>query len=159
MSRAQITDRIRIARNKSDFVMSLKSVKQQGGPFQTYADIVNFAAAIGLMHMKREPIVEASNHDPDPIPQEQFSTQGYVAMIDLAMILDDKDPKNLAQDDYRSERARVFEEYANAGLEILEESLKAAADLQDSLLLFLSDHRKEKILSRTSFDLSDFLSS
>ena len=41
------TGRIRVAKDKAELVQSLTSRKGATGPFQTFADVVGFAAALG----------------------------------------------------------------------------------------------------------------
>ncbi|MEY3402832.1 MAG: hypothetical protein RLZZ86_2448, partial [Cyanobacteriota bacterium] len=42
------TGRIRVAKDKADLVKSLTSADGGTGPFQTFADVIVFAAALGV---------------------------------------------------------------------------------------------------------------
>ncbi len=88
--------RVRVAKDKAEFIRSLKNSTNPNSPFQTYADIVTFAAVIGAKRKKREPLEGISLKEPDPIPQEQFFTRGYQPVINLLAITATTDPKSLA---------------------------------------------------------------
>ena len=54
------TGRIRVAKDKAELVKSLTSADGETGPFQTFADVIVFAAALGVKHKKRIPLGEIS---------------------------------------------------------------------------------------------------
>ncbi|CAN1209466.1 hypothetical protein TUMEXPCC7403_04535 [Tumidithrix helvetica PCC 7403] len=66
--------RVKIAKDKADLVKSLKAdgVDDTTKPFQTYAEVLVFAASLGAKRDRREPFSEFSKKDPDPISQEIF---------------------------------------------------------------------------------------
>lgn len=120
--------RVNIAKDKAELVKALKDGSDTNGPFLTYADVIAFAAALGAKRGKRIPVVEVSSN-PDPIPQEHFISRKYETLINLIAVADTKEPKILADDeDSEENRIRIFEEYANAGLEIMENSLSGTVD-------------------------------
>lgn len=134
--------RIRVARDKAEFIRSLKNSETPSAPFQTYADIVTFAAVIGAKRKKREPLERISMKDPDPIPQEQFFTRGYESIINLLAIVSIGDPKVLSSnEEYEDKRLRIFEEYANAGFRILRDELSGSEDYTKQILLVLMKAR------------------
>lgn len=142
--------RVRVARDKAEFIRSLKNSETSSAPFQTYADIVTFAAVIGAKRRKREPLDKISLKEPDPIPQEQFFTRGYESAINLLAIISIGEPKVLSStEEYENLRLRIFEEYANAGFRILRDELSGSEDQTKQVLLILAkaklDNDKEDI--------------
>lgn len=49
-------NRVRVAKDKADLVRDLTESENKSGPFQTYADVIVFAASVGIRHQKRVPI-------------------------------------------------------------------------------------------------------
>lgn len=154
------TGRIRVAKDKADFVKALLSTDNTTGPFQTYVDVVVFAAALGAKYKRRVPLEEISKREPSPIPQEQFIVRGYDTVVNLLAITEAKDIKVLSSNEEKSSEKRnyVFEEYANGGLEILEVKLRGAVDYSERMLLILSSERGLQEQQDSEFDLSKFLS-
>lgn len=153
------TGRIRIAKDKANLVKTLASSDGATGPFQTYADVIVFAAALGAKHKKRVPLGEISKREPAPIGQEHFFIKGYDFVIKLLAMNEYKKIDILSSsNNYENKRLRIFEEYANGGLEILQNELRGAVDYLDRLLLILISERFNKTLeNELSFDLSRFL--
>ncbi|MFM6860609.1 MAG: DNA phosphorothioation-associated protein 4, partial [Dolichospermum sp.] len=56
------------------------------------------------------------------------------------------------------QRNGIFEEYANGGLEILQNELRGAVDYSERILLFLSYERANNPKEEKEFDLTKFLS-
>lgn len=149
--------RIKVAKDKSQLVKALRASDETTGPFQTYVDVLVFAAAVGVKQGKREPIKEYSK-EIDPIRQDIFYGKGYDQVINLLSIEANNDPRILAfNEKSEEERIKIFEEYANAGLEILESSLKGAVDYLDQILLSLSLNRSNTETDVQEIDLSHFL--
>ncbi|WOD40341.1 DNA phosphorothioation-associated protein 4 [Nodosilinea sp. E11] len=138
--------RIKVAKDKSKLVKALRAGEGSTGPFQTYADVVTFAAAFGFSKKNRVPFEQASKRDPDPIPGDQFKNRG---LIDLIAITETQNPNILSSSDEQvQEKARIFEEYANGGFELLEDKFGGVGDISKQIFLFI------KSLDRT-FDLED----
>ncbi len=136
--------RVKIAKDKAELVKALKDGSDMNGPFQTYADVIAFAAALGAKRGKRVPVLEIANN-PDPIPQEHFISRKYETLINLVAVTDTQEPKILAEnEDVEEKRIRIFEEYANAGLEIMANSLNGTIDYLDHLSLVLSEEIKNR---------------
>ncbi|MGC1248227.1 MAG: DNA phosphorothioation-associated protein 4, partial [Spirulinaceae cyanobacterium] len=72
-----MVSRIRVARDKAELVKSLVTSRDTTGPFQTYADAIAFAAALGAKRQKRVAITEVSKNEPGPISLEVFISRGY----------------------------------------------------------------------------------
>ncbi|MEY3333749.1 MAG: hypothetical protein RLZZ176_2049 [Cyanobacteriota bacterium] len=151
--------RIRVAKDKADLVKALISSDGGYGPFQTFADVIVFAAALGVKHKKRVPFEEVSKREPAPIGQEHFVIRGYDLVIRLLAIVEVKDLNILSinDDSLESKRLRLFEEYANGGLEILQNELRGAIDYSDRLLLILMNERFKEESQEENFDLSRFI--
>ncbi len=152
--------KIKIAKDKADLVKALSLSKETTGPFQTYADVMAFAAALGAKRKKRVPLGEVSKRDPLPIGIEIFISRGYDTMMKLLAIAETKDINIISPHDenWEEERIAIFEEYANGGLEILQEELRGAVDYSERLLLILVSERSKQNRIEGEFDLSSFLS-
>ena len=148
--------RIKIAKDKAKLVKDLKVSDDTTGPFQTYVDVMVFAAALGAKRKKRVPLAEFAK-DLDPIRREYFDNNRYELAINLLAISVTQDQKILADDEKSDEqRLKIFEEYANGGLEILQDELRGAVNYSERILLILSSER-EKQQQHEDFDLSRFL--
>lgn len=154
------TGRIRVAKDKAELVKALTAADGATGPFPTYADVIVFAAALGAKHKKRVPLGEVSKREPAPIGQEHFLIKGYDFVIRLLAMTDVKEISILSYDENSVNTAlRIFEEYANGGLEFLQNELRGAVDYSERILLLLISERFNKNNSKdTSFDLSYFIS-
>ncbi|MDJ0509007.1 MAG: DNA phosphorothioation-associated protein 4 [Crocosphaera sp.] len=150
--------RIRISKDKAELVQSLVDFNDGVGPFQTYADVITFAATLGAKYKKRVPLNVISK-EPAPISLEIFVSRGYDAVIKLLAIAETNDPNILSIYDREAEdqRVKIFEEYANGGLEELQEELKGIVDYSEHLLLLLNLERFPKLSPKEEFDLSRFL--
>ncbi|WP_066374762.1 DNA phosphorothioation-associated protein 4 [Anabaena sp. CA = ATCC 33047] len=153
------TGRIRVAKDKADLVKALTSSDGGTGPFQTFADVIVFAAALGAKHQKRVPLGEISKREPSPIRIEHFASVGNDVVIILLGMVETQDINILSTYDAANETQRhhIFEEYANGGLEILQTELRGAVDYSERILLFLSYERTQKDEPAEEFDLSKFL--
>lgn len=150
--------RVRIARDKADFVRSLVDFNEGEGPFQTYADVMAFAAAFGAKYNERVP-VEFVAKEPAPINVEIFISRGYDTLIKLLAVSATDDPKILSpfSADAEARRVEIFEEFANGGLEKLDRELRGTVDYTERLLLVLSQERFQEIKPAGEFDLGRFL--
>ncbi|MBD2197011.1 MULTISPECIES: DNA phosphorothioation-associated protein 4 [Calothrix] len=154
------TGRIRVAKDKAELVKALTSSDGETGPFQTFADVIVFAAALGIKHKKRVSLGEISKREPSPIRLESFASVGNDVVIKLLGIAETQDINILStyEEEYETQRNHIFEEYANGGLEILQNELRGAVDYSERILLFLSYERINKQEQEEEFDLSKFLS-
>ncbi|BAZ89882.1 MULTISPECIES: DNA phosphorothioation-associated protein 4 [Cylindrospermopsis] len=154
------TSRIRIAGDKADFVKALVANDGAQGPFQTFADVIAFAAALGIKYQKRIPFEEISKRDPSPIRLEVFATSGYDVLIKLLAIVETENIQLLSpnNDEEEKQRNQIFEEYANGGLEILETQIRGSVDYTERILLFLQREHQTIDGEDGEFDLSRFLS-
>lgn len=150
--------RIKIAKDKAKLVKSLKASDDTTGPFQTYVDVMVFAAALGLKRKKRVSLMEFAR-DLDPIRRDYFDNNRCELVLNLLAISESQDQNILADDEKSDEqRIKIFEEYANGGLEILQEELRGAVDYSERIVLILSSERGKQEQKEEDFDLSRFLS-
>ena len=151
-------NRIKIAKDKAELMKSLVASNEQTAPFQTYVEVLVFAAALGAKHNKRVILEEISKRDPDPIPQEHFISKGYDTLIKLLAIAESKDINIIDSNNesYDAQRIHIFEEYVNGGLEILQNELRGAVDYSERILLFLDYEKNNKEQLEEEFDLSKF---
>ncbi|MEH2139729.1 DNA phosphorothioation-associated protein 4 [Nostoc sp.] len=154
------TGRIRVAKDKAELVKGLTSSDGGTGPFNTFADVIVFAAALGAKHKKRVALGEISKREPSPIRIEYFASMGNDILIKLLAINETKDIKTLSinEEEYERQRNHIFEEYANGGLEILQNELRGSVDYSERILLFLSYERTNIEQQDEEFDLTKFLS-
>jgi dnd system-associated protein 4 len=114
--------RIKVAKDKAKLVKDLRAGDDSTGLFQTYVDVLVFAASLGAKRGKYIPVSEPSKKDPDPIPQEHFVSKGHDQTISLLAVSHTKDPNILgSNEEAERRRIEIFESYANGGLSILQE--------------------------------------
>lgn len=150
--------RIKVAKDKADLVQKLLDTKGTTGTFQTYADIIAFAASMGIKYQKRIQLEEVSQNEPAPISLEVFISRGYDRLIELIAVTETQDLNILSKDaEVEAQRILIFEEYANGGLEKLRYELRGAVDYSERLVLILNAERFATESSEEEFDLSRFL--
>jgi dnd system-associated protein 4 len=149
--------RIKVAKDKAELVQKLLDTKGTTGAFPTYADVIAFAASLGAKYEKRIPLAEISKSEPAPINLEVFISRGYDSLIKLIAVAATQEIDILSRDSEAEEqRILIFEEYANGGLEKLQEDLRGAVDYTERLLLILMNERFTRDTTE-EFDLSRFL--
>ncbi|MBW4670342.1 MAG: DNA phosphorothioation-associated protein 4 [Cyanomargarita calcarea GSE-NOS-MK-12-04C] len=153
------TGRIRVAKDKAELVKALTTIDGATGPFQTFADAIVFAAALGAKYKKRLPLGEISKKEPAPIRLEYFASMGNDLLIKLLAVNETEEIKILSftEEEYAVKRNHIFEEYANGGLEILQNELRGSVDYSERILLFLSYERTKNEQQEEEFDLTKFL--
>lgn len=154
-----IETRIKVARDKANLVKELKTSNNPNAPFYNYVDVIVFAAVLGAKRNKRVPLLDFSKAEPAPIPREQFINNGYDMIINLLAVCETKQQSILVYNqDSNDERQLIFEEYANGGLEILQDELRGVVDYSEQILLFLLSEKLKVDSVENEFDLSKFLS-
>lgn len=147
--------RVQFSEDKAGFAKSLKAANDENGIFQTYADILTVAASVGVFYRKRIPFDKASRRDPDPVLQEQFRDR---FIIDLIAFSETQDSAILASTEENDRvRVKIFQEYANGGLEILERQLRNSIDLIPDILLILNKTDQSFSHDNGEFSLDYFL--
>jgi dnd system-associated protein 4 len=151
-----IERRITYAKDKAEVIQRLQSSEESTGPFNLIADVLVFAAALGLKRNRRTRLAEPLA---EPIRQSVFERQGYDTMMNLLALHADPRPDVLADTDYAVDsRAKAFEEFANGGLEILAEEIRGAGDVLETVVLMVSAERQMPSGSMESFDLRKLIS-
>lgn len=146
-----IERRITYSKDKADVIHRLQAGEDSTGPFGLIADVLVFAAALGLKRNRRVRLVEPLA---EPIRQSVFERQGYDTMMNLLALHADARPDVLADSDEAIDaRARAFEEFANGGLEILGEEIRGARDVLETVVLLVSAERQTSSGSLDEFDL------
>jgi dnd system-associated protein 4 len=144
--------RIAYATDKSEIIKRLLNTDDASGPFKLIADVLVFAAALGL---KRQRAVDLGPSQSEPIRQEVFDRQGYDTMMNLLALHVEKGPEVLADsNDMIDRRATLFEQYANGGLEILQEELKGALNTLETTILLINAERAAAGEGLDAFDLT-----
>jgi dnd system-associated protein 4 len=87
---------IKIAKDKADLVVALK--EQPTTPFETYADVMVFAASLGYSRNKLIPFTKPAAQ-PEAIRLNTFSSRGYDTAINLLAISHTKNQKVLGNDE------------------------------------------------------------
>ena len=150
--------RVKIAKDKAQIVKNLVNGNDYGRTFSTYADVVAFAAALGVKYGKRVALGEVSQ-EPGPINLEVFLTRGYDLLIKLVAIAETKELLILSNYDPEMEKRRIeiFEEYANGGLDRLGSELIGEVDYTNKILLLLKYEKYRKGKTEGEFDLRKFI--
>jgi len=150
--------RVRIDKERAELVKSLVYTDGNTGPFQTYADVLVFAAALGVRYGWRTPI-ETPAKEPSPISLEIFVSRGYDWLLKLLAIAETGTTEVLSiyDEEKEAERVNIFEEYANGGLVKLQEELKGCVDYAERIALILGQERFKEDSTTGDFDLSRFL--
>jgi len=151
--------RVRIAKKQANLVKALTMGQATKGTFETYADVVMFAAAYGGKHQRYVPITTGISQDPAPISLEIFLSRGYDWVMKLIAIAHSQDTALISPYDRQGEVQRIMliEGLAHGGLELLEDELRGAVDYSDRLLLILNQERFPVSQSPADFDLTRFL--
>jgi dnd system-associated protein 4 len=151
--------RIRVAKKQANLVKALTMGEETKGTFETYADVILFAAAYGGNYQRYIPITSGISQDPAPISLEIFLSRGYEWALKLIAIAYTQDKALLSPYDVQAQaqRIRLIEGLANGGLELLEDELRGAVDYSDRLLLILNQERFPTAQPPPDFDLTHFL--
>lgn len=112
------TRRVRRPKDKERLIQRLVD---EDKVFETYRDVLAFAASLGYLKNNRASFEQTS----EPIPWSVFSGAGHEALVNMISVMSSKDFKILAAGRFE-ERLLAFEEYANGGLNVLQELLARA---------------------------------
>ena len=129
-------DRVFTSKEKTDLFMKLSKTKQktEDGIFDNNKDLFLFAASLGYKDKKRRALLKRDNEIPLSVFQKSKDNLDF---IDLIALGDTKDVYILDWDDEEiiDKKLTIIEEYANRGLEIIEEKLfNNNTDIYDNLL-------------------------
>lgn len=108
---------------------------QKEALFPTFRDILLFAASVGYHHDRRAPFSEVTG---DPIRYETLTAPAFsdtlINMIAANVVSDDAEIMDATR---LEERIRIFEEYANGGLEYIQEQVNVRHQPVDLVVLDL----------------------
>ena len=109
---------LRVRRPKDKDELLDRIVDGDGSAFGARYEAIMFCAALGFARSKRI----AFDKSGEPIRWEQFESLGARNLSSMLAVASSDDPEVLAPERLE-ERIKVFEEYANGGLEELEREL------------------------------------
>lgn len=132
-------------KDKSDLI---KSLTETGSPFNEYRDVLFFAAVLGWQCQRRVPLQARG----EPIRWEVFRNRtGTELITDMIAVAGAPDDPSILTPSRLDERVLVLEEYANGGLELLQERIaKAGAVSLETLFV----HMIQSALAETDDDKS-----
>jgi len=120
-------------RKPRQFDEMLKKLCQEDNKiFSTYKDALVFAACLGFDRQRRVPF----DKDTERVRMEVFRGEFDTAIFHCIGIAETKNPAIMSST-MEQERVRIFEEYANGGLEIIQSEVYAAGGQWDQQLLAL----------------------
>lgn len=147
--------RIAYSKDKTEVIRRLQSGEDSTGPFALIADVLVFAASVGIKSKRRRPLAEPLA---EPIRQSVFDRQDYDTMMNLIALHADKRAVVLADsDDAVDARAKAFEEYANGGLEVLQEEIRGARDVLETVVLMINAERRRPDEDSGVFELAKLI--
>jgi dnd system-associated protein 4 len=113
----------------------IKSLAESGSPFNEYRDVLFFAAVLGWQGGRRVPLSGRGETIRWEVFRNRTGTELITDMIAVACAPDD--PSILAASRL-DERVAMLEEYANGGLELLQERInKAGAVSLETLFIHM----------------------
>jgi dnd system-associated protein 4 len=115
--------RVRRPLDKSDLLNQLRDREKQG-PFETYKDALVFAAALGFEKNER---LQFDKSD-EPIDWDVFKGSDR-DLINMMAVSVKKDLNILSEEEnIIDEKLRIFEEFANGGLEIIKRKISESTE-------------------------------
>ncbi len=147
--------RIAYSKDKEGIIQALRVGEDTTGPFSLIAEVLVFAAALGVKRNRREPLTEPLA---EPIRQSVFDARSYDTMMNLIALHTDPRAETLADSPEAIElRAKVFEEFANGGLEILRAETRGVRDILEHIVLMLNAERKASSDDSGVFEIDQLL--
>lgn len=137
--------RIRRAEDKAPL---LKTLTENQRPFATMANALVFAAGLGHLEGRRIPL----GKEAEAIPWEVFVNIGAQTFIDMlaGVVADETD---ILSDERQNDRLDIFEEYANGGLQIIQDRLAVNNRPPLQVLIDMALERESTTEPRTEIDL------
>jgi dnd system-associated protein 4 len=125
------------------------------GPFKTKASVLAFAAAYGASDGDPIPFSETAG---DPIRKSVFASAGYESLINILAVAYTNDPNVLSNTNEMEDcRAKLFEGYANRGLNLLSNALMGETDYSNGILLIILKRRKNTDSNSSDLDISSLI--
>ncbi len=113
---------VRRASDKVELLDALLRSKD-GGAFSTYRDALVFAAAVGWRHRRKVPVEGQSGPIDWGTMINRFGTEQLVDVV----AYEDSGDVDILSPVRLPERVRIFEAYANGGLEVIQEHMSQGA--------------------------------
>jgi len=129
--------RIRRPEDKEELLEALTN-RGEGGVFLSYKDALVFAAALGYRYNKSVPFEKSS----EAIDWSIFKDLRQNAFINMLALNEEKDLAILGGAEFDT-RMKIFEYYANGGLEIIQEKVSNSTRPLIYLLMDLVDETKD----------------
>jgi dnd system-associated protein 4 len=103
--------------------------------FSTFRDTLLFAAAVGVHFKRRVPFSSAAG---DPIRYETLTVPSFSeALISMIAAKEVDDDPEIMDSSRIEERVKIFEEYANGGLEYIQEQVNVRHQTADLVVIAL----------------------
>ena len=152
-------DRVFISKEKGDLFVKLSKTKQKGkdGIFDNNKDLFLFAASLGFKDHKKRPLDKKDSEIPLSVFQRSKNNLDF---IDLIALGDTGDVYILDWDEEEivDKKLTIIEEYANRGLEIIEEKLfNNNTDIYDNLLQLINSELKGDSANQNIGKLEDLV--
>jgi len=153
------TDRVFTSKEKADLFLKLSKSKQKTGDwmFENNKDLFVFAASLGYKDGRKRELDKRDGEIPLSVFQK---SKGNLDFIDLIALGDTKDVYILDWDDEEmvDKKLTIIEEYANHGLEIIEEKLfNNNTDIYDNLLQLVNRELSGDSLGQDIGNLEDLV--
>ena len=108
--------------------------------FESKAQVLLFAAAVGFNEKRRKSISNKDSYD--PIRMATFENLGPVFKeVLFSITLADKEDTSILLDSNADERILIFEEYASAGLEKIQDVVSQSTSPLDAIICFIMNQR------------------
>jgi dnd system-associated protein 4 len=146
---------LRRVRRPKDKDALFSQLVQEDNVFETYADLMTFAATLGFLKDRRDSFEQSG----EPINWEVFSNAGYESVVNAIAATSSGDLEILTSERL-PERLAVFEEFANGGLAELQKEMRVgtkALDAVRNLMMeaqILADEKKAPDIQKIARDLS-----
>jgi dnd system-associated protein 4 len=122
--------RVRRPRDKEVLVQTLLT---EGG-FPRIRDVLLFSAALGFHRERREPFAETN----EPIRWDTLTDPAHAkTLVSCIAAASNPDDPEILGSGREEERIKIFEEYANGGLEVLQGEVNKRNEPIDQVCLFL----------------------
>lgn len=152
-------DRVFTSKEKTDLFLKLSKTKQKNkdGIFDNNKDLFLFAASLGYKDNKKRPLAKKDGEIPLSVFQRSKNNLDF---IDLIALGDTGDVYILDWDDEKivDKKLTIIEEYANRGLEIIEDKLfNNNTDIYDNLLQLINRELKGEHANQNIGKLEDLV--
>ncbi|MCR9203549.1 MAG: DNA phosphorothioation-associated protein 4 [Halobacteriovoraceae bacterium] len=142
----------------SELITKLKKEKDNSydsAPFDTFAHVIAFAAALGAAENPDEFNSDFKRDDKTSIPFKVFKNQGLETVINALAIKKGADLNVLTGENGGDEKIKIFEGYSYAGLKKLNDIVTQSGLATDNIIRVITKYidkdKKDKNLKLTDF--------